>query len=174
MWSWRRVLAPATGSRYASFLYPIKNAEAFNKGEIADSTQVGLAAPDDSTFVVTLRAPDRLLPRAHRLLHDAAGAAPRRSRSSATAGTSPKNIVSNGPFRIVEWRQKDRFVLVPNERYWDRANVRLTKIVALPIEENSTSTNLYKAGVIDWQPSGYVPTQVIPFIRTTRTSRAAR
>jgi ABC-type oligopeptide transport system substrate-binding subunit len=37
--------------------------------------------------------------------------------------------------------------------------------VALPIEENSTSTNLYKAGVIDWQPSGYVPKQVIPFIQ---------
>jgi ABC-type oligopeptide transport system substrate-binding subunit len=43
--------------------------------------------------------------------------------------------------------------------------VRLTKIVALPIEENSTSTNLYKAGVIDWSPSGYVPKQVIPFIQ---------
>jgi len=164
VWSWRRVLSPSTGSRYAGFLYPVRNAEAFNKGEIADSTRVGLAAPDESTFVVTLEHPTAYflelaayyttLPTPRHVIE-----------RLGTNWESSKNIVGNGPFRIALWRQKDRFVLVPNERYWDRANVRLTKIVALPIEENSTSTNLYKAGVIDWQPSGYVPKQVIPFIQ---------
>ena len=33
---------------------------------------------------------------------------------------SAQNVVGNGPFRIVLWKQKDRFELVPNERYWDR------------------------------------------------------
>jgi len=162
--SWRRVLSPATGSRYANFLYPIRNAEAFNKGELADSTQLGLAAPDDSTFVVTLENPTAYflelaafyttLPTPRHVIE-----------KLGSNWESAHNLVGNGPFRIVEWRQKDRFVLVPNERYWDRANVRLTKIVVLPIEENSTSTNLYKAGVIDWNPSGYIPKQVIPFVQ---------
>jgi oligopeptide transport system substrate-binding protein len=164
VWSWRRVLSPTTGSRYASFLYPVKNGEAFNKGEITDSTQVGVAAPDDSTFVVELENPTAYflelaayyttLPTPRHVIE-----------KLGSQWESATRLVGNGPFRIVEWRQKDRFVLVPNERYWDRANVRLTKVVALPVEENSTSTNLYKAGVIDWNPSGYVPKQVIPFIQ---------
>src|SRR5206468_2336320 len=46
-WTWLRVLRPETASRYASFLYPVLNAEAFNKGDLKDETQVGIAAPDD-------------------------------------------------------------------------------------------------------------------------------
>ncbi|MEP7027695.1 MAG: peptide ABC transporter substrate-binding protein [Candidatus Eisenbacteria bacterium] len=164
LWSWRRVLSPSTGSRYASFLFPIENAEAFNQGRISDSTRVGIFAPDDSTFVVRLTNPTAYfleiaafyttLPTPRHLIE-----------RLGPDWESALRIVGNGPFRIVEWKQKDRYVLVPNERYWDRARVRLTKIVALAVEENSTSTNLYKAGVIDWNPSGYVPKQVIPFVQ---------
>ncbi len=164
LWSWRRVLAPATGSRYASFLFPIENAEAFNQGTLTDSTKVGMSAPDESTFVVRLANPTAYF------LEIAAYyttlPTPRHVIEKLGQGwESATRLVGNGPFRIVEWKQKDRFVFVPNERYWDRAHVRLTKIVALAVEENSTSTNLYKAGVIDWNPSGYVPKQVIPFIQ---------
>jgi oligopeptide transport system substrate-binding protein len=164
VWSWRRALSPATASRYASFLYAVRNARAFNEGELADSTQVGLAAPDDTTFVVTLEQPTpyflelttfyTTLPTPRHVI-----------AKLGDAWEHPDRIVGNGPFRIVEWKQKDRFVFEPNERYHDRRAVRLTRIIALPIEELSTATNLYKAGAIDWNPSGYVPKPVIPFIR---------
>src|SRR6185369_6019149 len=36
VYSWRRVLKPETVARNASLLYPLKNAEAFNKGTITD------------------------------------------------------------------------------------------------------------------------------------------
>lgn len=164
LWSWRRVLSPATGSRYASFLYAVKNAEAFNKRELADSTQVGLAAPDDSTFVVTLAQPTpyflelttfyTTLPTPRHVIE-----------KLGDGWEHALRLVGNGPFKIVEWKSKDRYVLVPNERYWNRPAVKLDKILALPIEELSTATNLYKAGAIDWNPSGYVPKQVIPFVK---------
>ncbi|MEO6462957.1 MAG: peptide ABC transporter substrate-binding protein [Candidatus Eisenbacteria bacterium] len=164
LWSWRRVLSPATGSRYASFLYAVKNAEAFNKRELADSTQVGLAAPDDSTFVVTLAQPTpyflelatfyTTLPTPRHVIE-----------KLGDGWEHALRLVGNGPFRIVEWKSKDRFVLAPNERYWNRPVVKLEKIIALPIEELSTATNLYKAGAVDWNPSGYVPKQVIPFVQ---------
>ena len=163
LWSWRRVLSPATASRYASFLYAVKNAEAFNTGELADSTLVGLAAPDDSTFVVTLEQPTpyflelatfyTTLPTPRHVIE-----------RDGDRWEHALRLVGNGAFRIVEWKSKDRFVLVPNERYWNRDAVRLTKIVALAVEELSTATNLYKAGTIDWNPSGYVPKTVIPFV----------
>jgi ABC-type oligopeptide transport system substrate-binding subunit len=164
VWSWRRALSPATGSRYASFLFAIRNGEAFHKRELADSTRLGLAAPDDTTFVVTLNQPTpyflelttfyTTLPTPRHVIE-----------RHGDAWEHALRLVGNGPFRIVEWKQKDRFVLVPNERYWDRQAVKLERIVALPIEELSTATNLYKAGAVDWNPSGYVPKTVIPFVQ---------
>ncbi len=167
VYSWRRVLSPATGSRYASFLYPVQNGEAYNKGTITDSTQVGLAAPDDSTFVVTLAQPTAyflFLTTFYTCLP-----VPRHVIERLGEGWEHAHrVVGNGPFRIVQWRKSDRFVLVPNERYRDRKSVRLEKIVALGVEDNRTSLNLYKAGVIDWNPSGYVPKQVIPLLQRYR------
>src|SRR5207247_11310317 len=56
-WSWVRVLRAETASRSSGLLSPILNAEAFAKGKLQDERRLGLAAPDDSTFVVTLRSP---------------------------------------------------------------------------------------------------------------------
>ena len=57
LWSWRRVLKPETASRNAGLLFAIENAQAFNAGTITDERQIGVAAPDDSTFVVRLASP---------------------------------------------------------------------------------------------------------------------
>ena len=57
VWSWLRVLKPETASRYASLLYPIANAERFSKGDLKDSSSVGIASPDDSTLVVQSMTP---------------------------------------------------------------------------------------------------------------------
>jgi oligopeptide transport system substrate-binding protein len=35
VYSLRRIMTPETGAKYANILYPIKNAEAINKGEMA-------------------------------------------------------------------------------------------------------------------------------------------
>ncbi len=164
VWSWRRVLDPKTASRYVSFLFVVKNAEAYNTGEIADVEQVGISAPDDSTFVVDLAYPVPyflsmagyypMLPTPRHVIE-----------AKGERWERALDILGNGPYRIVQWKQKDRFVLVKNERYWDAANVKLERITALAVDDNRTSTNLYKAGVIDWNPSGYVPKQVIPFLK---------
>src|SRR5215468_5546941 len=53
--SWERALAPSTKSGAAQFLFPIAGARAFNTG--SDKTIAGLAAPNDSTVIVTLDEP---------------------------------------------------------------------------------------------------------------------
>ena len=55
--SWRRVLEPGTGADYASQLYVIKNARAFNEGALTDFSQVGVRAADERTLEVTLENP---------------------------------------------------------------------------------------------------------------------
>lgn len=164
LWSWRRVLSPATGARAAALMYPIVNAEAFNKGTLADSTQLGLAAPDDSTFVVTLRAPTPWflfltsyytfvpVPRACIEKHGA-------------RWTEPGTIVNNGAFSLVSHRQNEKFVFAKNPKYWAASQVKLDGIEAYSVDDLNTSTNLYKAGVIDWNPSGEIPSPFLPYVR---------
>ncbi|HEY3217445.1 MAG TPA: peptide ABC transporter substrate-binding protein [Candidatus Eisenbacteria bacterium] len=162
-WSWLRVLRPETASRYASLIFPIRNAEAFNKGSIRDERLVGIETPDDSTLVVRLKAPTAYflyltqfytsLPVPHWVVE-----------KHGNRWTRPENLVCNGAFRLVWWRQNDHFEFVPNPRYWNAASVKLDRIVAYAIDDLNTSTNLYKAGVLDWNPSGYIPSQFIPYL----------
>jgi oligopeptide transport system substrate-binding protein len=163
-WSWIRVLRPETASRYASLLYLLENGEAFNKGEIVDERRVGVAAPDDSTLVVRLVDPTAyflFLTQYYTLLP-----VPRPViEKYGQRWTNPDHIVSNGPFLLERWRQGDRFVFVKNPLYWDAANVRLDRVVALSVDDVNTCANLYKAGVVDWNPSGYLPSQYVPYLR---------
>lgn len=163
LWSWRRALAPRNAARAAGLLYPIVNAERYNRGETADSTLVGLAAPDDSTFVVTLRAPTPYflsLTAYTTFLPVPRQAIERWGRTWA----APGHIVSNGAFLLKHHRQNERLVFEKNPRYWDAASVRLDGIVAYPVGDLSTSANLYKAGAIDWNPSGYIPAPFLPLM----------
>jgi oligopeptide transport system substrate-binding protein len=164
VYSWRRVLKPETVARNSSLLYPLKNAEAFNKGTITDETRLGVAAPDDSTVVATLESPTAyflFLTQFYTYIP-----VPRQAIERWGARwTLPGHIVSNGPYVLDYWRQNDRFEFVRNRRYWDAASVRLDRIVAYSVDDLNTSTNLYKAGVIDWSPSGSIPAPFLPYMK---------
>lgn len=166
-YGWMRALSPTLGGRNAGMLTPIVNADAYNKGDITDSTQVGIAAPDDSTFVVRLAHPTPYF--LSLVAYYTFLPAPRWCIEKwGDAWTRPEHIVGNGPFQMTEWRQGDRIEAVRNPRYWDVAHVRLERIVVLAVEDLSTSVNLYKAGTIDWCPSGFLPTQYVPYVRHHR------
>ena len=163
-WSWLRVLKPETAARYSSMLMPVKNAERYNKGELTDSSQVGIVAPDDSTLRVTLERPTAYflyLVQFYTCLPVPRAAIERWGKR----WTRPEHIVSNGAFTLTHWRQNERFEFAKNPRYWDAANVHLDRVVAYAVEDLNTSTDLYKAGVFDWNPSGYLPSPYIPHLR---------
>ncbi len=172
-WSWRRVVDPVTASRNASLLYAIRGAEEYNKGTLADPAQLGLATPDDSTFVVTLARPTAyflFLSTFYTFMP-----VPRHVvERHGLRWTLPKNLVGNGAFRWTFWRQNDHYEFVPSESYWDRANVRLEKIVAYTVEDLNTSTNLYKSGAIDWNPSNYIPSQYLAYMKPYADYRFGR
>lgn len=173
LWSWRRALRPETASRNAGLLFPIENAQAFNEGQLTDETKIGLTAPDDSTFVVRLASPTSyflFLTQYYTFLP-----VPRRVVEKYGARwTNPGTIVSNGPFLLEKWRQGDRFEFVRNARYWDAKSVKLDRVVALSVDDINTCTNLYKAGVTDWNTSGNIPSQFLPYMRPFADYRAQR
>ncbi len=163
-WAWIRVLRPATAARYAGLFFAIQNAEAFNKGTLADSTRVGIAARDDSTLVVQLGNPTPyflFLTHYYPFLPVPRWALEKHGKR----WTLPENIVTNGPFRIDRWLQNSRFEMVKSATYWDATNVKLDRIIAYAVEDLNTSANLYKAGVIDWTTSGNIPSPFIPYLR---------
>src|SRR5688572_13909768 len=53
VFTWRRIMEPKTGAKYANLLYAIKNAEAANKGQ-QPPTAIGVKAVDDKTLEITL------------------------------------------------------------------------------------------------------------------------
>ncbi|MCS6818080.1 MAG: peptide ABC transporter substrate-binding protein [Blastocatellia bacterium] len=81
------------------------------------------------------------------------------------AWTRPEHIVSNGPFRLVEFTPGRRVVLEKNPLYWDAARVRLQRAIFYPYDEATTLLNLYKAGELDVLVSGLLPPYALRRLR---------
>ena len=64
--------------------------------------------------------------------------------------TNPKTIVTNGPYKLKEWVVNEKIVLVKNDKYYASNDVKIDKVTFLPIPEQSTELNRYKAGEIDY------------------------
>lgn len=163
VFSWKRALDPATKSEYAYYLYYIKGAEDFNTGKEKTADKVGVKALDDYTLEVTLEAPCLYFPymTAFPTYYPLNEKVVKADNEGWTA--KPETYVGNGPFKLVKWEHKSKFELVPNEHYWDRASVKLEKLVFTLIEELTTELTMYESGQLDVTNS--VPTQEIPRLR---------
>jgi oligopeptide transport system substrate-binding protein len=143
-YSWKRQLDPATAAPYSSFLYDIKNAEAYNKKQITDPGQVGVRAKDDWTLEVTLEGPRGYFP----VLTAYLAALPGHKASIEKYGdkwTEAGNIVSNGPFMLESWEHNKVMVLRRNKHFFGAKDMTLDKVTipivpvasgALPYENN--------------------------------------
>ncbi|HWA77460.1 MAG TPA: peptide ABC transporter substrate-binding protein [Polyangiaceae bacterium] len=78
----------------------------------------------------------------------------------------PEHIVSNGAFRLAEWRVGSGIRLERSETYWGRKQVSLRSVEALPMENVTTALNLYLSGDVDWLPSNTYPTDLASYLRT--------
>lgn len=146
--AWRRVVTPATGSGYAHRMYVVQNAREIVKGEKPPET-LGVRAVDDRTLEVTLvrRTPYflkllcmNLYFPVHRPTLEKHGA----------KFMEPQHAVVNGPYRMTEWRIKERKVFEKNPRYRDAAAVKLARFVFLAIENAETAFKYYETGQCHW------------------------
>jgi ABC-type oligopeptide transport system substrate-binding subunit len=146
-WSWKRQLDPATAAPYASFLYDLKNGEAYNKKQITDAGQVGVRAKDDWTLEVTLEGPRGYFP----VLAAYLAALPAHRGAVEKHGdkwTEASNIVSNGPFTLEAWEHNKQIVLKKNPYYYGAKGVHLTRVV-IPIIPIASGTLPYENNELD-------------------------
>ena len=151
VFAYNRLLHPDFAGPYAEMLYFLENAEAFNKGKIADFSQVGVKAVDDFTLQVKLREPVPYLPSLTR--HYTWFPVPRHvvlQHGKMTDRFTPwsllPNMVSNGAFKLNQWRFHDFIEMKRNPHYWNAAHVGLNGIRFYPIENPYTETRAFLSG----------------------------
>ena len=133
-------------------------AEAANAAmDVADMTNVGVTALDDTTFQVTLSTPCPYFERIFSgnvtspmrpdfaLEHDS---------SWSVNGTYP----SSGPMVLESISPEEEAVLVKNENYWDAENVTLEKATFVVMTDSTAQVNAFRTGDIDIAMS--VPSEV--------------
>jgi len=148
LFSWRRVVDPATAAQYAYQLYPIKNAQAISKGELA-LDELGVKVIDEKTLEVTLERPTPYF----LSLLGFITYYPVQEASVVEFGekfaTAPEFMVSSGPFKVETWMQEQRLDMVKNDQYWDAEAVKLERIEGDMLVDLNTPINLYETGELD-------------------------
>lgn len=143
----RRILAPATGAKYAEVLFPIRNAAAVNRGE-RPADALGVSAPDARTVAIALEAPTPYL--LELLTHQTAlPVHPPTVARHGDAFTRPGNLVSNGPYRLRDSVPNDRIVLEANPHFHDAASVAIPRVAFVPTPDLSSAVRRYAAGEVD-------------------------
>ena len=153
VYGWKRHLSPNLASEYSYMLWCMTNAEAYNKGQITDFNEVGVKALDDSTLEVTLAypAPYFLSMQIHYSWYpvlqsniEQFGSIDDRNSKWTRAG----NMVSNGPFKLVEWSPNQLIRVERNEHYWDAAHVKLDAVEFYPMQNLLTEERSFQSGKV--------------------------
>lgn len=161
VFSFRRLMNPATGAQYANILYTLKNAEKVNKGMLP-VTALGARAIGDTVLELTLAHPVPYL--LEQLTHlTALPLDPRNVAAYGDTFTTPGHLVSNGPFMLKSFFPADQLVLVKNPYFHDAAHVRLAKEIFIPLEDSAAALRRFMAGEIDSYDD--VPVDQIGFVR---------
>jgi len=156
-YSWKRALAPETASYYASILYPIKGAEAYNTGE-GSADDVGVKALDDKTLEVTLENPTAYFLELT-AFYTYFPVNKNVVESNPDWAKDPSTYVSNGPFKLVEWKHNDQIIIEKNENYYNADKIKLDGIDFDIIEDQNTAWQKYEGGEYDILVD--VPTSVV-------------
>src|SRR5659263_51975 len=116
--------------------------------EIDPSKDVGVKALDAKTLQVDLESPTAyfLALTAFNTLYPVCKAVVSTNDKWAS---DVKTYVTNGPFTLTQWSHNDKMVFVKNPTYWDKNNVKLTKVTFLMVEDSSTALSMYQSGQLD-------------------------
>ncbi len=147
VYSLRRIENPKTRAQYAEVLYPIRNAQEVNTGRAA-VTELGVAAPDARTVVITLKAPTPYF--LQLLAHTTA--LPVNGRTIEGLGDDwlrPGRMVSNGAYVLDDVKPNAHIRIVKNKAYWNAAGVAIDAVVFDPSEDRAAVLKRYRAGEFD-------------------------
>ncbi|MDR3671964.1 MAG: peptide ABC transporter substrate-binding protein [Holophaga sp.] len=145
-YSWKRVVNPKTAAPSSFYLYYVKNGKAIVEGK-APVDQLGVQALNPRTLKVTLENPT---PYFLDLLCVTAYMPVRRDlvEGSESWTKNLKTYVGNGPFQMVEYKPRQKYVLKKNPNYLDAAKVKLDTLEIVIMEAQEAQLAAYQTGEI--------------------------
>lgn len=149
----QRILRPETLSQYASFLYPLKNAELINNPpegtEALPAEQLGVTALDDFTLEIRLEHPAPYLPQL--LKHYTAYPIPKHVYERVGDDwVKPENIAVNGPFKLVRWWSNYIIHIEKNPNFFDAESVTLEHLYFYPQNDVQAAARRVLSGEAGW------------------------
>ena len=145
VFSLRRLIDPATGSKYAPVMFPILNAEKVHKGQGANPDQLGVRAVDPATLEIRLERPTAYF---LELLTNQT-ALPVHAGAIARLGPEwlkPGNLVSNGAYTLKSFVPNGSIVMVKNPHYHGAATVAIDEVRYFPTSDAAAATRRFQAG----------------------------
>jgi len=149
VYSWRRFLDPKTAAKIATTyaVYLANGMEVVNGKKPV--TALGVRAIDAQTLEVRTAGAVPFLP----AVVSVAQYGPQPKAVVEKYGkdwTKPGNIVSNGAYVLKDWQVNSKVVVEKNPAYWDAANVQLTRVTFLCVEDGNADLKLYQSGEEDY------------------------
>ena len=146
--AWLRGLNPATAAEYAFMLYPIKNAEEYNK-EKAKAEDVGIKVVDDYTLEVTLKAPVPFFDSMVRIQTYLPQNQKFYNKVKDKYMTSVDTSISSGAYILKKWTRDSDIIFEKNPNYWNADNIKLERVQVKFINDATADLNAFKNGEID-------------------------
>ena len=145
----RRFVDPKTASNYATtFGVFLANGKEVAQGK-KPLTELGVRAIDKQTLEIRTAFPVAFLP----ALVSNPNFGPAHQATVEKHGrdwTKPGKLVGNGAFVLKEWSVNSKVVIEKSPTYWDAANVQLTRVTYLPVEDGNADVKLYESGENHW------------------------
>jgi oligopeptide transport system substrate-binding protein len=148
VFAWQTVVDPATASQYAFIMYPVKNAEAINTGQMPREA-LGVRAASDFVLEVEFEQPVAFFDKLAAFgIYNPVREDFYRSRGERYAADAT-DLLYNGPFAMTRWIHGAHVRLEKNPNYWNRDSIRLNVIDMPYITSDTTAAvNLFKSGAI--------------------------
>ena len=147
VFSWQRLVNPETAADYSYMIDCVVNANAIMNGEM-DPSELGVSAPDDKTFVVTITSD---LPYFTEICAFPATFPVREDIVSDSQWTySPDTYISNGAYKMTSRVTNSEIVMEPNENYYGVDTLGPTKITFKLMDDANAMLSGFNSGELDF------------------------
>ena len=160
LFSWTRILDPATAAVNAANFLNVKGGEAFLAGETTELE--GIQAPDPQTVVVTLEQPEASF---LTILSTAGSLIFSRAFFDANGGDTSQTANGTGPFIFKEYVPATSVSLERNPNYWEAGLPYLDGIEAVIASDDTARTGALIQGAVDFIE--YAPLRDVDMLEET-------
>lgn len=156
VYSWNRLVDPATGADYEYMLDMVKG---------YDEKKLDISAPDPKTFVVNLNVK---CPYFEEICAFPAVMPVRKDiiEANKTWTNSPETLVSNGAYKLEKWEHNSTLSMVKNPEYYDQDSVKAEKLAFHLQDDQNAIYASYRSGDLDFINS--VPQEEIQKLLDTK------